>query len=218
MEDAIRREVMQNGPVAAVMRVYGNFQTYYQKNPQGVYTSTQTSRAGGSHAVRIIGWGESMEKDMESGQMRLVPWWIISNSWGEDWGMKGFFRMERGKNLVGIEDADSIFAGCPKNAAPKCVLTFPKSNKQMKAHMRASGSWESIDSAEKDILEVAQRALLAKISDSAHSAEWKLISIETQVVAGTNYRLSYGSDATQGAKDSIQVVVHRSVRGELSLL
>ncbi|KAI6227400.1 Pept-C1 domain-containing protein [Aphelenchoides fujianensis] len=47
----------------------------------------------GLHAVRVIGWGE------EEG----VPYWLVANSWNEDWGDKGYFKIKRGTNECGIE-------------------------------------------------------------------------------------------------------------------
>lgn len=45
------------------------------------------------HAVLVVGWGE------EDGK----KYWRIQNSWGEDWGEDGFFRMVRDENESGIE-------------------------------------------------------------------------------------------------------------------
>nr|CDJ83389.1 Peptidase C1A domain containing protein [Haemonchus contortus] len=85
---AIQREIMKNGPVVAAFTVYADF-SYYKK---GIYKHT-AGRARGSHAVKVIGWGEEGD----------VPYWIIANSWHNDWGEEGYFRMIRGTNHCGIE-------------------------------------------------------------------------------------------------------------------
>ena len=38
-----------------------------------------TGKYLGGHAVKVIGWGE------ENG----TPYWLVANSWNEDWGEKG---------------------------------------------------------------------------------------------------------------------------------
>lgn len=40
----------------------------------------------GGHAVKIIGWGKKEEDE----------YWLIANSWGNNWGEDGFFRIEIG--------------------------------------------------------------------------------------------------------------------------
>ncbi len=34
-----------------------------------------------------------------------ADYWIVRNSWGADWGEKGYIRMKMGKNLCGLADA-----------------------------------------------------------------------------------------------------------------
>ena len=48
-----------------------------------------------THGVSIVGWGYDKTRDKQH--------WIIRNSWGQYWGEMGFFRVEMGLNLLGIE-------------------------------------------------------------------------------------------------------------------
>jgi cathepsin B len=94
----IQNELMSHGPVEAAFTVYQDFLTY----KSGVYHHTSGSALGG-HAVKMLGWG------VENGQ----NYWLVANSWNEDWGDQGYFKIRRGGNECGIEG--QIVAGLPKN-------------------------------------------------------------------------------------------------------
>jgi len=88
-EENVRLEIFTNGPVVAGYTVYQDFYSY----KGGVYHHVTGAYAGG-HAVKIIGWGT------ENG----VPYWLVANSWGPDWGpYKGFFKIRRGNNECDFE-------------------------------------------------------------------------------------------------------------------
>jgi len=96
-EKDIETEIMTNGPVEAAFTVYADFLPY----KSGVYKHTSGSVLGG-HAVKILGWGVEDS----------TPYWLVANSWNEDWGDKGYFKIQRGNNECGIESG--IVAGAPK--------------------------------------------------------------------------------------------------------
>lgn len=93
----IQMEIMANGPVEGAFTVYADLLNY----KSGVYQHVKGSMLGG-HAIRILGWGE------ENG----TPYWLIANSWNYDWGDNGTFKILRGQDHCGIEEA--VVAGLPK--------------------------------------------------------------------------------------------------------
>ncbi|KOC68959.1 putative peptidase C1-like protein F26E4.3 [Habropoda laboriosa] len=94
-ETDIMQEILTSGPVQATMRVYQDFFSY----ESGVYRHTPTVQAydSGYHSIRIIGWGE----DLSTGSP--IKYWLVVNSWGEQWGENGLFRIQRGTNECEIE-------------------------------------------------------------------------------------------------------------------
>ncbi|KAL1473484.1 hypothetical protein MTO96_038634 [Rhipicephalus appendiculatus] len=87
-EEHIKYEIYVNGPVQAQFSIYSDFYSY----ESGVYIRRSNVRCAG-HVVRILGWGT------ENG----VPYWLVANSWGENWGERGYFKIRRGYNECEIE-------------------------------------------------------------------------------------------------------------------
>uniref|UniRef100_A0A1E1WH51 SMB domain-containing protein n=1 Tax=Pectinophora gossypiella TaxID=13191 RepID=A0A1E1WH51_PECGO len=90
-EKDIMWEIMESGPVQAVMTVYQDFFHYRD----GIYRHTRHGNLieSGLHSVKIIGWGEE----------RGDRYWTVANSWGQEWGEDGYFRIARGTDESGIE-------------------------------------------------------------------------------------------------------------------
>lgn len=96
-ETDIMREILTSGPVQATMKVYQDFFSY----ESGIYMHTPIAELyeSGYHSVRIIGWGEDISTD--SGLP--IKYWLVVNSWGQEWGENGLFRIRRGINECDIE-------------------------------------------------------------------------------------------------------------------
>jgi len=71
-------------PLSTYFTVYTDF-LYYSG---GVYQYAWGQEEGG-HLVLIVGWDDTEQS------------WICKNSWGENWGESGFFRIKWGECLIG---------------------------------------------------------------------------------------------------------------------
>jgi len=87
----IQNAILKSGPVQATFYVFEDFPDY----TSGVYRRTSTEYDG-IHTVRLLGWGV----DSAEG-----PYWIAANEWSTQWGEEGTFRITRGTNDCGFEDA-----------------------------------------------------------------------------------------------------------------
>ena len=102
-ENDIKREIIKNGPVISNMEVYTDFLTY----KSGVYSKDEdVPKFSGSHSIKIIGWG--VEDGSEEEPNKGNKYWIIENSWGEDWGINGYAKISANQNLFFEQYAYSV--------------------------------------------------------------------------------------------------------------
>lgn len=84
----VMEALFTRGPILGFMKVYEDFYNY----SSGVYQYVSGKFVGG-HGVKIIGYGT----------LNGVDYWLVANSWGSSFGENGFFKIERGVNMVEIE-------------------------------------------------------------------------------------------------------------------
>lgn len=90
--EGIKREILKNGPVIAIIPIFRDFLIY----KDGIYHVIEgTSRFQGGHAIKIIGWGKSPEG---------VDYWIAENTWGDSWGQKGYAHIAVGEKNLYIDE------------------------------------------------------------------------------------------------------------------
>merc|ERR1712198_681486 len=92
-EDLLKRMVYEHGAVVASVYGNGTFKSYGGGIFEGCPAGSSTD-----HSITVVGYGT------EGG----VPFWLIKNSWGTNWGENGFIRMKRGVGMCGIGRALAV--------------------------------------------------------------------------------------------------------------
>merc|ERR1719324_279318 len=92
-EDPIKMELVSGGPLVMSFEPKEDFMYYksgvYKSYPEKIHQEWEQV----DHAVLLVGFGE------DAGS----KYWTMQNSWGQEWGEKGFFRMARGQDESGCE-------------------------------------------------------------------------------------------------------------------
>lgn len=93
-EQLMQMELVTNGPIAVSFEVTNDFEAY----KKGIYHKVDVGDGFNpwevtNHVVSIVGYG------LENG----VKYWTVKNSWGEEWGESGYFRIMRGTDELSIE-------------------------------------------------------------------------------------------------------------------
>merc|ERR1719265_2286331 len=85
-----KQEILKGGPIVMAFKVFSDFMSY----KSGIYYPMST-KVTGMHGVGILGFGPSHFSGV--------------NSWGSNWGERGFFKMREGccEQMFMVSDAPS---------------------------------------------------------------------------------------------------------------
>ncbi len=92
--EARKTAIATIGPVVGGMAVYNDFFAY----KSGVYQKTSGSSLAGYHCICVVGYDDNQKC------------WIIKNSWGPNWGDKGFCRIGYGQADLLIDTSWSFYS------------------------------------------------------------------------------------------------------------
>jgi len=113
-EEEIKKEIFKNGPVVAATQIYVDFLTY----KSGVYLKAdEVARFSGFTAIKIVGWG--VESGSENEPNKGNKYWVVQNSWGDDWGVNGYAKVSMGQELMFDQYAYSIKVRSDKAPQPE---------------------------------------------------------------------------------------------------
>lgn len=112
-EVEMMRELVTGGPLVASLKPDLDLMYYdggvYKSVPHPLHSEWEPV----DHAVLLVGFGE------EDG----VKYWLLQNSWGQEWGEDGFGRIVRGKDENGIESI-VVAADVVEDKRPDVLVQF----------------------------------------------------------------------------------------------
>ncbi|KAF4516387.1 hypothetical protein B566_EDAN008510 [Ephemera danica] len=98
-EIELKEAVANIGPIAVAFQVVKD-PSKFKQYETGIYSDTlcTNSKSELNHEMLLVGYGVQNGKD----------YWIVKNSWGENWGENGYARIKSGGNTCGIA-SDATF-------------------------------------------------------------------------------------------------------------
>lgn len=92
------------------------------------YVNTST-KPGGGHAMSVVGWGvqevENFLPMTYPGKSTIeIPYWVIRNSYGAEWGFDGYFKLAMPDEYAGINVTIGLWKppGVPDSSIPSCGI------------------------------------------------------------------------------------------------
>ncbi|MFL6388941.1 MAG: C1 family peptidase [Terriglobales bacterium] len=118
----LKQALCAHGPLAVAFRATTNFTSFGDAHhDSSVFEENDPGPI--NHALVIVGWDETGPS----------PAWIVKNSWGQEWGEKGFVRIRYGTNHIGQGAAWAEAWPKDYSPAPSVRAAFVQSKKHSKS-------------------------------------------------------------------------------------
>jgi len=94
--DQMKAEIYARGPISCGIMATDKLEAYQGLSAPDVVYKEYSANVWINHILSVVGFG--VDKDS-------TPYWVIRNSWGQPWGINGFFRIVMGQTdyNLGIE-------------------------------------------------------------------------------------------------------------------
>jgi len=106
--DQMKAEVYARGPISCVIDATAKLDAYEGANAKDIVFSEYNPNPEVNHIVSIVGFG--IDKPANN-----TPYWIVRNSWGQPWGINGFFRIIMGQPDYNLAIESGCGFGVPIN-------------------------------------------------------------------------------------------------------
>ena len=107
---ALKEAVMTLGAVW-VAYIHDHAPSAFRKDTAAFFLAGQPSGNSGGHAVAVVGWDD----DYPASKFAAAPSgngaWIVRNSWGEEWGEKGYFYVSYYDTTFGRMRPQVVYCG-----------------------------------------------------------------------------------------------------------
>ncbi len=183
------KKALESGPLLTTLTVYEDFLTY----SGGIYKTVGGSALGG-HAVSLIGYDDTKRA------------WLVRNSWGPDWGDKGFI-------WFSYDDTSGIASSTWQFQVPseKAYLTIesPSENDYVSGQYQVKAGTNSSDNLQVSVRKVGSKDVVT-LSCTKNGTDSCVSVLDTTALTDGRYEMStsIGSTSTFTQVRSFYVVNH----------
>ncbi|RVX15015.1 Cysteine protease RD19A [Vitis vinifera] len=100
-EDQIAANLVKNGPLAV------GINAIFMQSYAGGVSCPFICSTSLNHGVLLVGYGSAGYSPI---RFKEKPYWLLKNSWGQNWGEHGYYKICRGHNICGVDSMVSTVA------------------------------------------------------------------------------------------------------------